>query len=349
MPETPIVVALMFPSHWDNRPPEALERNVAQLRSLSPRIEVIDERYADSDDLRLRRGQDPTLDLRHEAVPVSAAVRETLGRAEVVLAQDLPFDLDQLAPRLRWVQGVGAGISQLQSAGLPSSSARLTSAAGANSTAIAEFVLARILQFSKRLPEIDDLMRSHRWQPTYGTQIAGRTITVVGLGAIGRRVADVTRALGMRVHGVRRDISAGAEQSGVDALFSTADLHAAVAQSDVVVAAVPESPESRDMFDAALFASMAPDSIFINVGRGSAVNEEDLVDSLTSGRLRAAALDVVKDEPLPGDHPLWQAPNLFLSPHSAASPDEHWSGVFTLFNKNMERYLAGEALLNEIR
>lgn len=345
MTEKPVVVALMFPAAWDNRPASELAANIKRLEALSPRVRVIDERYTDPDELRLRRGQDPTADLRDEAPPLTGAQRAAFAEAEVILAQDLPFDVAELAPSLRWVQGIGAGVSQLQSAGLPDG-AQLTSAAGVSSTAIAEFVFARILQMVKRLPEIDGLALEQKWRPTYGTQLSGRTLTVVGLGAIGRRVAVLGRAFGMQVRGVRRNVPADGLDPDVDDLFSAGALGEAVSGSRVVVAAVPESAQTQDLFGAEVFAAMAPGGIFINVGRGSAVDEDALAAALVSGHLGGAALDVVKDEPLPRDAPLWTVPHLYVSPHSAAAPQEYWHNVFELFAANLERYLSGEPLLN---
>nr|WP_246391142.1 NAD(P)-dependent oxidoreductase [Nocardioides soli] len=205
-----------------------------------------------------------------------------------------------------------------------------------------------MLQLFKRLPEIDALQRDRTWQPTYGRQLAGRSITVVGLGAIGRRVAVLSRALGMQVHAVRQSARTGDLDPDVDRLFGPDDLLSAVSGADVVVAAVPESEQTRDLFDAKVFATMPAGGVFINVGRGSAVNEDDLVAALEDGHLRGAALDVVKQEPLQPGSPLWDAPNLWVSPHSAAAPDEHWRNVFDLFAGNLERYLAGAALVNQI-
>ena len=348
MPDEPVVVAIMFPAAWDHRPPTALESDIARLRSISPRIQVLDERYADSDELRLRRGQDPRADLRAQLAPLTERQRDVLAQAEVILTQDLPFDVVDLAPRLRWVQGVGAGVSQLQSAGVPNGSVRLTTAAGANSVAIAEFVFARILQIFKRLPEIDALASEHLWQPTFGRQLAGQELTVVGLGSIGRRVAVLARALGMHVRAVRQSAQTGAFDPDVDEMFGAADLVKAVTGSAVVVATVPETSKTRDLFGTEIFSAMSAGSVFLNVGRGSAVDEDALVDALSNGHLAAAALDVVKNEPLPPTAELWEAPNIYLSPHSAAAPDEHWRNVFDLFSANLERYLSGEPLVNQV-
>jgi len=343
--EPDVVVAVMYPGHWDP-PADQLAANLRDVAAVSARIRILDERYSDPDELRLQRGQNPQADLRHLAPELTDRQRKVLAEAEVVLTQDLPFDAVQLAPRLRWVQGVGAGVSQLISAGLPTPEVRLTTAAGVNAVAISEFVLARILQIAKRFPEIDRLQVERVWLPKYGSQLAGRRLTVVGLGAIGRRVARLGRAFGMTVTGVRRTAVPGDNDPDVDQLLPPTELHAAVSAADYVVAAIPETTENRDIFGAKFFAAMAADSVFVNVGRGSAVVEDDLVAALDN-HLRAAALDVVTHEPLPADSPLWSVPNLLISPHSAAAPDEHWTNVFALFVDNLRRYLDGEPLLNQ--
>jgi phosphoglycerate dehydrogenase-like enzyme len=340
-----VVVAVMYPADWDP-PADQLAAYLRDVAAVSPRIRIVSERYSEPGELRLQRGQNPLADLRDVAPELTSRQREVLAEAEVVLTQDLPFDVVELAPRLRWVQGVGAGVSQLISAGLPTSRVRLTTAAGVNAVAIAEFVLARILQIAKRFPEIDRLQVSRMWRPSYGSQLAGRHLTVIGLGAIGRGVARLGRAFGMTVTGVRRSAVAGERDPDVDSLLPSSELEVAVGAADYVVAAVPETPENGDMFDAEFFAAMPAGAVFVNVGRGSAVVEDDLVAAL-SKHLRAAALDVVRQEPLPADSPLWAVPNLLISPHSAAAPDQHWNNVFALFADNLRRYLHGEPLLNE--
>jgi phosphoglycerate dehydrogenase-like enzyme len=343
--EPEVVVAVMYPAQWDP-PADQLAAYLREVAAVSPRIRIVDERYADPGELRIQRGQNPDDDLRHLAPELTDRQRKALAEAEVVLTEDLPFDVVQLAPRLRWVQGVGAGVSQLISAGLPTSEVRLTTAAGVNALAISEFVLARILQIAKRFQEIDRLQVERVWLPKYGSQLAGRHLTVVGLGAIGRRVAGLGRAFGMTVTGVRRSAVVGESDPDVDQLLPPTELHTAVSAADYVVAAIPETAENRDIFDAKFFAAMPAGAVFVNVGRGSAVVEDDLVAALDN-HLRAAALDVVRQEPLPADSPLWSVPNLFISPHSAAAPDQHWTNVFALFADNLRRYVDGEPLLNQ--
>lgn len=344
----PVVVGIMFPAAWDTRPPEVVESDLAKLRGLDPRIEVLDVRYVEPSELRTRRGAAPHEDLRHLAPELTPQQREAFSRVEVVVAMDLPFDVATLAPRLRWVQGTGAGVSQLTSAGLADAGIRLTTAAGVNAVAISEFVIARLLQLWKRLPEVDALAREHRWEPTFGREISGLTLGVVGLGAIGRQVARRAWALGLSVIAVRNTAQPGDTDPDVDLLFGPGDLIEVAARSDAVVSAIPETAETIDLFTTEFFAAMPSGSLFVNVGRGSAVVEEALIAALSSGRLSGAAIDVAREEPLPADSPLWEVPNLLISPHSATAPDRFWTNLHELIRENLAHYLAGEELRNEV-
>jgi phosphoglycerate dehydrogenase-like enzyme len=344
----PLVVGVLFPRSWETRPSAAVEDDYRLLASLHPKIEVVEVPYIEPHELRSRRGAAPSADLRDEAPEVTPEQREMLASVEVVLTIDLPYDTPSLAPRLRWVQGIGAGVSQLQSAGLEAGGVTLTSAAGSNSASISEFVIGRLLQVWKRFGEIDDLQREHRWRPVYGRDVAGATLGVVGLGSIGREVARRARALGMAVVATRRTATPGQTDPDVDELLPVEQLHDVLARSDAVLAAMPETPDTIDLFDAAAFAAMKPGAVFCNVGRGTAVVEDDLIAALSSGQLGAAVLDVTRAEPLPEDDPLWDAPNIYLSPHSATAMDSYWSNVHAIFRDNLVRYLAGEPLHNQM-
>ena len=213
---------------------------------------------------------------------------------------------------------------------------------------ISEFVLARLLQMWKRLPEIDALATSHQWEPTYGREVDGLTLGIAGLGAIGRQVARRARALGLSVLAQRRSARPGDTDPDVDELFGPGGLPEVLRRSDAVVAALPETADTIDLFDAKLFAEMRPGALFVNVGRGSAVVDSALIEALESGHLAGAAIDVARIEPLPADSPLWAAPNLLISPHSATAPAKFWSNLHEIFRDNMSRYLRGEPLRNEV-
>jgi phosphoglycerate dehydrogenase-like enzyme len=342
----PIEVLVAYPMSWETRPMAEVERDAALLRAMDPRINLTFEEYVEPGSLRIARGQPPLDEARAQAPAVTEAQARALAKAEVILTLDIPFDTDQFAPRLKWVQAVGAGVGQLQSGGLEKIGAVLTTAAGVASAPIAEFVLARILAEWKLFPALERLQKAQDWTPTYGRNLAGSTIGIVGFGAIGAAVATRAKALGMRVLANRR--SAGAHHPAVEQFFSAGDLHALLAECDAVVLCAPESPETRLMFNADAFAAMKKGAYFCNVARGSLVDEPALIAALTSGHLSAASIDVATTEPLPPGDPLWTAPNLAISPHSAASVEKYFQNVWQLFRENMERYLVGEKLANVI-
>ena len=152
----------------------------------------------------------------------------------------------------------------------------------------------------------------------------------------------------MNVLACRRSAGPGSTDPDVDAVFAPEQLHEMLGRSDAVVAAVPETAETVGLFGAAEFAAMRPGSIFVNVGRGSAVDEEALVGALGSGQLRAAVIDVVVAEPLAEDSPLWDVPNLYISSHCSTSPDRFFANLYALFRDNVRRYIDGSPLINEM-
>jgi phosphoglycerate dehydrogenase-like enzyme len=246
------------------------------------------------------------------------------------------------------VQGIGAGIDMYYGARLPADVV-LTNAAGISAVPMAEFVMARILSVWKRFPELAALQERHEWKPAYGALFAGSTLGIVGFGAIGAAIAERARAFGARVVASRRRPELGDGGTGlVDVMYGPDELHELLAQCDSVVVAAPATPETRDLFDAAAFAAMKPGSVFCNVGRGSLVDEDALIDAARAGHLRAAILDVTRYEPLPPESPLWDAPNVLLSPHSSATADRYAERLYELFADNLRRYLAGEPLRNVV-
>jgi phosphoglycerate dehydrogenase-like enzyme len=342
-----VVVGVLYPPEWYGDA-DGFAAEVGRIEAVDPRVEVVVETYDEPHDLRSARGKPGAEALRDQAPALTDTQRATLARLDVALAIDLPFDVAGVAPSLRWVQAVGAGTAQLQSAGLAAAGIRLSSAAGANAVGIAEFALARVLAHWKGFRGLDDAQTRHEWEPRFGRQLAGCTLGLLGLGAINSAVAARAHAFGMRVLATRRSAMPGMTAPHVDELFPTSDLHAMLGQCDVVVAAVPETPETRGLIDAAAIAAMKPGAFLVNVGRGSLLDEAALIDALERGHLGGAALDVVSVEPLPAEHPLWDVPNVYLSPHAATSPSALFVNLHELFLENLARYLAGEPLRNEV-
>lgn len=337
----PVVVGVLYPTGWNSD----LEDDFERLQAIDPRIEVVAEIYSEPEECRSGRGVPPYDEIMHLMPELTDAQREVFGRIDCCISLDLPFNVAAFAPNLKWVQAVGAGVAQLQSAGLHEAGIRLTNASGVTSTAIAEFVWARILGEYKRARDLDSVQNGHEWKSVFGEQLAGKTIALIGFGAINQAVATLARAFGLRVLCLRRS---GAPDPLIDGVFATDQLHAMLAQADITVGAVPESPATENLMDEASFSAMPSGSMFVNVGRGTLVDEVALAAALHSSQLRAAAIDVARLEPLPSDSPLWSAPNIYISAHCSTDPTKLFTNLHRLFEDNLRRFLDDEPLLNEI-
>jgi phosphoglycerate dehydrogenase-like enzyme len=335
---------------WVAWAPACGRRFVEQVAAVDPRVEVIACGYEEDGALRhARTRQDVSDSARADALAaLTDAQRDMMARAEVVFGFDVPFALADTAPRLRWVQGIGSGYEHVWGAGLDRDGIAVTNAVGVSAVPMAEFVLGRILQAWKRFPEIEDLARRHEWSPAYGRMLAGSTVGIVGLGAIGTALAERAAALGMRVVASRRSWRPGMTAPHVETLYGPDDLHALLAESDAAVLCAPSTAETRRMIDADALAAMKPGALFVNVGRGTMVDEVALIDALDREHLSAAVLDVTSEEPLPADNPLWNAPNIFISAHCSATSDGYVERVVAVFVDNLARYLAGEPLRNVV-
>jgi phosphoglycerate dehydrogenase-like enzyme len=338
----PLVVGVLYSPDWNND----LAADIERLRAIDPRIEVVAETYDEPSEVRSGRGVPPYDELMHLVPEPTAAQLAMFARIDCCIAIDLPFDVAAIAPNLKWVQSVGAGVAQLESAGLADAGIRLTNASGVTSTAMAEFVWMRILNEYKRSRELDVAQDAHEWRSIFGEQLAGKTIALVGFGPINQGVATLARAFGLRVLCMRR--SAAADPL-IDQVFGADDLHTMLGQADITVGAVPESPATENLMDASAFAAMPSRSMFVNVGRGTLVDEQALAASLHAGHLRAAAIDVARIEPLPADSPLWSAPNIYISAHCSTDPSKLFANLHRLFEDNLRRFIEGEPLRNEIR
>lgn len=349
VPDTgPVVLGVLHPPEWFGERGD-LDSALDAVRRLDPRIEVVVETYEEGQNLRTLRGRpDGREEARRLAPALTAAQAAMFDRVHAVLAIDLPFEVGSVAPHLAWVQGLGSGHAQLESAGLAAAGIRLTHGRGVNAVAIAEFVIGRLLAERKRFTELDVRQAERRWEPLYGSELAGSTIGLVGLGAINTEVAARLRPFGVEILATRRSARPGDTAPDVDRLVPASELRVMLAACDVVICAVPETPETIDLFDAAAFAAMRPGSLFINVGRGSLVDEPELVAALRRGHLRGAILDVQRNEPMTVDDPLWDAPNVVLSPHSSTAPSALFTNLHRLWQTNIVRWMAGTALVNEV-
>ncbi len=277
--------------------------------------------------------------------------------SKMLAAADIAFDFDWQdpaslltnAPRLRWVQATSAGIGGfVQRYGLDGGDLLLTTAAGTHASPLAEFAVTGALHFIKDVPGLLEHQRRHHWQRHVSGQLSGRRATVVGLGSIGRRVVELYGLLGVRVTGVGRDGGHYDLPEGVD-VVSTANLDAVLPGTDILVLACPLTPETQNLIDAARVDLLPAGAVVVNIARGQVIDESALTAALSAGHLRGAALDVFQTEPLPDASPLWDLPNVLVSPHSASTAAEENAVLTELFIQNLRHYLAGRPLRNVYR
>ncbi|MHB1162827.1 MAG: D-2-hydroxyacid dehydrogenase, partial [Chloroflexota bacterium] len=236
------------------------------------------------------------------------------SRFHVIFGADVLRAILRGAPRLRWVHSGKAGVEDLLIPELVESELLLTNGAGAPRLAIAETVLAFILADAKSLPDHFRSQQAKRWEHRSHRELPGLTVAVLGLGRIGLEIARLCRALDMRVIGTKRTLSAE-PLPGVEEVFPPERQGECVAQADYVVVAAAMTPKTRGMVNASTLGAMRSDGVLINISRGGLVDEPALIEALRSQRIRAAYLDVFATEPLPPESPLFDLPNLVITPH----------------------------------
>jgi len=276
---------------------------------------------------------------------------EEIADTEIVVAWSLRPEQLILAKKLRWIHSPAAAVHQLMFPELIASDVILTNAREVHGPVVAEHVVALIFALAKKIPEAVRLQQKHFWGQEImwrgrprPREVAGATLGLIGLGSIGCEVARLAAALGVRVLAVRESPQKEKPES-VQVAYAFADIDRLLQQSDYVVLAVPVTPATRGLMNAARLAKMKNDACLINVGRGPLVDESALADALRNHRIGGAALDVFEQEPLPADSPLWDLDNLLTTPHTAGLTDKLWERHYALFSKNLRRYLAHQPLL----
>ena len=301
---------------------------------------------------------DPALPEGVEAVRYDAGAPvpdEHLDAEVLVVWGNAAADLRAVAgrmPRLRWIQTLAAGPDVVLGAGFPDD-VLVTSGVGLHDRPVTEHALALVLALLRRLPAAIAAQAEHRWAEELGglqplhpegavTTLLDARVLVWGFGNIGQNLAPLLQALGAQVRGVGR--SAG-ERSGFPVVAEDR-LEAELGQTDVLVMILPATEATTHALDAARLAALPRHALVVNVGRGTTVDETDLVAALTEGRIAGAALDVTEVEPLPADSPVWDAPNLLLTPHAAGGRPV---GADGLVAANLEALLAGRELRNVVQ
>lgn len=277
-------------------------------------------------------------------------LKARVAEADVLVVSGLwRNELAAPARKLVFIQSISAGTDQFARELLQASGVRLASAQGVNERAVAEHAIALILAIARQLPQARDHQAAHHWRAMVSDiaqredELGGKTLVIVGMGRIGSRLARLAKAFDMRVIGVKRDPARGADAA--DATVAPSALLEVLPQADFVAVTCPLTPSTQELIDAAAFAAMKPAAALVNVGRGRVVSEPALIEAMRGGRIAAAALDCVPDEPLPPTSPLWDLPNVFITPHVAGETRRYEDNVIDLLLENLARLRRGEAEL----
>lgn len=277
-----------------------------------------------------------------------------LAQTEVILSNPVvPDDIAARAPHLRWLQLTSAGVDRLLDAPLLKSGVTVTTASGIHAVPISEYVIGAMIAFAKGFPSALKAQTQRLWRPYWPDELERRTAGVIGLGAIGARVAHLAHHLGMRVLAVRRSAqtrSVGRDVgvSFVDEVLPPVELPYLLSESDYVVVAVPLTPRSRGLIGEAELRTMKRTAVIINIARGAVIDEQALVKALKEGWIAGAALDVFAIEPLPADSELWEMANVMITPHISGGTPRYMERAVELFCDNLRRYLAGQPLRNVV-
>lgn len=273
----------------------------------------------------------PTADV-HAAHDLESALAAPSPDVLITHSAEWLPDYVRERPELPWIHLLSAGADRLLAMDLPFERLRVSTSSGVHAATIAEYVFGGVLFFAKSLGTFAQQQRERRWARAWVDELEGRTMAIVGLGAIGEGVAVRAKAFGMRVIGTKRTPEPIAH---VDEVFAPERLREVLAQADVVVVAVPLAPSTRGMIGAAELAAMRPNALFVNVARGAVVDEAALVEALRERRITAAVLDVFEREPLSEDSPLWGLDNVLVTPHVSGDTPVYMRKAVEVFVRNV--------------
>ncbi|QLG50158.1 D-2-hydroxyacid dehydrogenase [Natrinema halophilum] len=291
--------------------------------------------------IRKRR---PDIDLEH--VDDADALLDAVADADVLVTQRLPDDVLAAADDLEWVQALSAGADFYDYETLSDRSVALTTVSGIHAKPIAQQVLGYLLYFERRFDRAIVQQNRREWERYLAGELGDRTVGIVGVGAIGSKVADYCQAFDAHLIGTKRDPTDAPDC--VDELYGPDGLESVLSESEYLVLACPLTDETRRLIDATALARLPDEAVVVNVARGEVVDQTALVDALEADALGGAALDVFEEEPLPEKSPLWDREDVLVTPHMAGSTPHYWERCADVFGRNYDRFRAGEALENRV-
>lgn len=304
------------------------------IEAISPHIKLMDA----SEVSRARYMDDPVSQKKLDTM---------LSDAEIIFGPVQAKGLIARAPKLKWIQFASAGADRFLLPEIVESKVVLTSVSGIHATPIGEFVMELMLMFVKKAPLCFEMKQKKEWQRFSPTVLRGKTVGIIGLGAIGQEVARLSKAFGMKVIATRRSTRSNHARN-VDVLLPSEKLPRLLSESDFIVLSLPLTPETRKLIGSEELRMMKPTAYIINIGRGPLIDEPALVQALKENRIAGAGLDVFTVEPLPEDSPIWDLPNVIFSPHTSGGMEDYLGKASEIFCQNLRRYLDGKKLINII-
>lgn len=274
---------------------------------------------------------------------------EHLHKAEIFITygEDLTEERLKKAENLKWIMVMSAGLEKMPFQFLMKRKIKVTNARGIHKIPMAEYTIGVMLNHSKRLGKMLKNQMAKNWDKKLHMQeLYGKTLLIVGAGAIGQQIAVYAHALGMNVLGIN---TSGKNKPPFKTMHKLEQLKLVLPEADYVVSVLPSTKQTKGIFNKELFSSFKPGSVFINIGRGDAVIEQDLIEILNDGIIDHAYLDVFQQEPLPCDHPFWTMENVTITPHVSSHSKMYLVRAFDIFYKNLETYLNnGDDFINEV-
>ncbi|MDR6227618.1 D-2-hydroxyacid dehydrogenase [Desmospora profundinema] len=265
----------------------------------------------------------------------------------ITYGEDLNDAIVKKFPRLRWIHVISAGVEWLPFDTLRNNGIRVSNARGIHAVPMGEYAMAVLLQLTRRVHHLYLLQQEKHWDRTIRMgELCGKTLAIIGAGAIGQAVAKRARAFDIQVWGMN---TSGLPVDHFDRMFTPDQREMVFSQADYVLITLPLTPRTRHFVGERELRWMKPDAYLINMARGSVVNEESLLQALRDRRIGGAVLDVFEREPLPADHPFWDLDNVLLTPHLSGRSPGYMTRALDIFQENLSLYLKGdEPLQNEL-
>lgn len=276
-------------------------------------------------------------------------IKANLEQAEVIVGSGSQVleDYIKLAPNLKWIMSFSAGVDKLPQKLIAERGIMVTNARGVYKKPMAEYTISMLLQVYRREKTLIKNENNRIWEQISGIQeISGRTMVIVGAGAIGQEIARLAKAFDITTYGVSRS---GQKREYFDENVSIKELDQVLPKADFVVSVLPGTEETNNLFTKKQFEIMKQEAVFVNIGRGNSVNEQDLLTAIQEKQIAHVILDVFKEEPLPSDHPFWEEENITITPHLSAASPRNRERIFNVFTQNLEKFIKGdEALINQV-